>query len=209
MKANRTEEAREVITCNLFSVFALFVRELSVYIAPAITREDTLSTDAVHVQSIFNATAHTDTAFVLISIIRYPGAGGYILPSRIAHAWSPRDNGSNGIPRNSQRVPDPSFFPDQKALNSRNFWCLMTSRISVRILWRCNARAAVFWDSIYPNEPSGLRKTRGWKVQSCKNRRSLVATWSDITGWYFILWLHRIILLKYICAHAIAIICML
>lgn len=39
----------------------------------------------VHVQSIFNVTAHA--AFVVISIIRYPGTG-CILPSRITHVIS-------------------------------------------------------------------------------------------------------------------------
>lgn len=129
---------------SILRIRAVCMRTKCIYRTPGITRERLpYQPTHVHVQSIFNATAHT--AFVLISIIRYPGAGGYILPSRIAHAWSPRDNGGNGIPRNFQaRVPDPSFFQIKKR------WTLATSDVWWRIgsreaLWQCNARIADFF----------------------------------------------------------------
>lgn len=193
----------EVITRNLFCAFAPFARGLSVFIAPlpplppGITREATLSTDACTCPINFQRDGtHRFCVNIYYSVSR--GRRLQLHP----HASHTRDllvtmaaMGYHGISKRA-RLPDPSFFQIKKrwTLATSDVWWQVGSR---EALWRCNARAAdffflslflffflfFFWDLIYSNEMSGLRKIREWKVQSCKSRRSLVATWSDVTGW--------------------------
>lgn len=99
--------------------------------------------------------------------------------TRVISPWQWQQWDTTEFPARSR----PQFFPDQKALNSRNFWCLMTSRISREALWRCNACAMAFLRFNLP-ETSGLRKNV--RMKGLKLQKQTIFN-CDIIGWFYLM----------------------